>query len=290
MKMRVYNREKKELYEEKQFGRKKLLFLYNTVLGRIVLRFFTARAYSRHSAKTNAKAKSTRKIAPFIKTYQIDMNDYAQQGYSSFNDFFIRSFGEGKRPISSGENDLVAVADSKLLVYRIDGDAGIPIKNSVYTVRELIRDDTLAKEYQNGLCLIFRLSVDDGHRYIYLDDGELVRSKKINGVLHTVTPIATKKHKVFCENYRVCSLLSTKHFKDVIQIEIGALLVGKINNYKVITFKKGEEKGYFEFGGSTIVLLFKENSIAIDQDIVEYSKQGIETKVKLGEKIGLKLC
>jgi len=288
--MPVYNREKQELYEEVQFGRKQLLFLYNTVPGRILLRFFISKAYSRHSAKANGKRQSVKKIAPFVDTYHIEMSDYADQKYGSFNDFFIRAFKEGRRPVSPGDNDLVAVADSKLLAYGIDEGLRIQMKNSVYTVAELTRDENLAKEYQDGVCLVFRLSVDDCHRYIYVDSGRLVESKEIDGVLHTVTHIATKKHKVFSENYRVCSLLSTDHFDEVVQLEIGALLVGRVNNHDVTVFEKGQEKGFFEFGGSTIVLLFKRDTVCVDQDILDCSVSGIETKVKAGEKIGVRSC
>lgn len=288
--MIIFDREKNNTYEEKQYGRRKLLFLYNTVLGRLMLRFFISKTYSKRNAKSNNKKNSARKISRFVKTYRIDLTEFENIDYTSFGDFFIRKIKAGKRPISTGIYDFISPADSKLLTYKIDEALNIHIKNSIYTVSELICNETLAKEYQNGICLVFRLSVDDYHRYIYFDDGEIMRTRKIDGVLHTVTPIATKKHRVFSENYRELALLNTKHFGEVLQIEIGALLVGKINNYPATCFKKGDEKGYFELGGSTIVLLLKENTVRIDEDIIDYSRQEIETKVKLGEKIGVAIC
>ena len=286
----VFDRAKKTSYEEKQYGRKKLVFLYNTIAGRVVLRLFISKAYSDWNAKANNKKSSAKKINAFIKKYQIDTNDFEEKKYTSFNDFFVRKIKGGKRPVSGQEKDLISVADSKLLVHKIDGNLKIQIKNSVYTVDELIQDEHLAQSYKNGMCLVFRLSVDDYHRYIYLDDGELEKTKEIKGVLHTVTPIAAKKYKAFSENHRICSLLSTENFGEVVQIEIGAILVGKINNHPVKTFKRGDEKGFFELGGSTVVLLFKENCIQVDGDIIAYSNKGIEARVKSGEKIGVSIC
>jgi len=285
----VFDRERKTSYEEKQYGRKKLVFLYNTAIGRAVLKLFVSRAYSGWSAKSNNKKRSARKIDSFVKKYQINAEDFEEREYTSFNDFFIRKIKDGKRPVSMEGKALVSVADSKLLVYEIGNDLKIQIKNSFYTVEELTHDKNLAEKYKNGICLVFRLSVDDCHRYIFLDDGELIKTKEIEGVLHTVTPIAAKKHKAFSENYRICSVLATKHFGDVVQIEIGAILVGKINNHPVKAFKRGDEKGWFELGGSTIVLLFEENCISLDNDIISFSNKGIETKVKQGEKIGIRI-
>jgi len=116
--------------------------------------------------------------------------------------------------------------------------------------------------------------------------GVLKDKKVINGCLHTVGPIASKRYKVYSENHREYSVLAMKNFGEIIQIEVGALLVGKIKNHPVTTFNRGDEKGYFCFGGSTIVLLFKGNTIKVDEDIISYSQKGIETKVKMGEKIG----
>lgn len=172
------------------------------------------------------------------------------------------------------------------MVYEIDDDLKMNIKNSIYTVGELLNDEKLSREYKNGTCLIFRLTVDDYHRYCFIDDGSLKYRKVINGRLHTVGPISSKRYKVYSENNREYSVLKTRNFGKVIQIEVGALLVGKIKNHSIKVFKKGDEKGYFCFGGSTIVLLFKEKVIKMDEDILEYSKAGIETKIKMGEKIG----
>jgi phosphatidylserine decarboxylase len=70
-------------------------------------------------------------------------------------------------------------------------------------------------------------------------------------------------------------------------MEVGALLVGKIvNHHGPAAVRRGQEKGYFQFGGSTVVLLLKKDTALLDEDILENSRNGIETVVKFGEKIG----
>lgn len=289
METKVYNRETSEIYVEKQYKGNQLKFLYETVFGRLLLRWFIAgKLYSKYNARKNSKKKSIQKIQPFVTTYGIDMTEYPKVNYQSFNEFFVRRILPEKRVVDSDENAFIAVADAKLMFYKIEDDLSINIKNSIYTVKELLQDNNLAQQYKNGICLIFRLTVDDYHHYCYPDEGKVVAKKYIKGRLHTVGPISAKSHKVYAENCREYFVLDTVHFNQVVQIEVGALLVGRIMNRDIKQFCKGEEKGYFEMGGSTLVLLLKEGEAVIAKDIVAHSAEGIETKVKMGEKIGEK--
>ena len=140
-------------------------------------------------------------------------------------------------------------------------------------------------DYSGGKCLVYRLCMDDYHRYCFVDDGSVKDTRVIKGRLHTVSPLS-KDYKIYKENHRVVSVLSTKHFGDMINIEVGALLVGKIVNREVDQFTKGEEKGFFEPGGSTIVQLFKKDTVNIDEDIIKQSLDSTETKVLFGEGVG----
>ena len=283
--MKIWDRKRNIFYEEKEYGKKKLDFLYNTFLGRILLKLIFSRVwFSKLQAIYQNSKISKRKILPFILKYNVDMSVYENQSYNSFSDFFKR-----KRDIKneSFENELIAIADSKLQVFSIQDNLELKIKQSIYSLNELIQDEQIAKKYKDGTCLIYRLSMDDYHRFMFLDDGNIINSKKIKGVLHTIRPIS-KRYNVFCQNSRQVTFLNTKNFGRVIQIEVGAMLVGKIVNYKKINFKRLEEKGYFDFGGSTIVQLFEKEKIKIDGDILAKSKENIETKVEIGMKIGEK--
>ena len=189
---------------------------------------------------------------------------------------FPRSIKPDKRKISDG---LISVSDSKLSVYKLDNNSSFKIKNSIYTVKELIKED---KKYKYAL--VFRLCVDNYHHYIFPDDGKVVSTKKIKGILHTVNPIAFKKYKVFHENTREITFLKCDNLGDICYIEVGALNVGKIVNEPINEFKKGEEKGHFEFGGSTIILLINKD-IKINKKILDNTQKDIETIVKLGQNI-----
>ncbi|MDV3196362.1 MAG: phosphatidylserine decarboxylase [Candidatus Phytoplasma stylosanthis] len=182
----------------------------------------------------------------------------------------------------------ISPCEGHLIVSLINKDNIYCFKGVKYHLSDLLKDNSLALEYIGGYLLVFRLKPVDYHRYIFIDDG--IQKKEnicfIKGKFHTINPIAFKYFNVFYENSREYNILHTINFGKVIQMEIGALLVSKINNHPIISFKKGQEKGYFSFGGSTIVLLLKKNVVFLENFILENSKKNIETKINLGDKIG----
>lgn len=268
---------------------KSLSFLYNTGIGRTCLKFLIKPSVSKISGRFLNTNISTLMIKNFVKKNNIDMNEYEQRKFRSYNDFFTRKIANGKRSIDMNKKAFISPCDAKLSVYSIDNTSTFSIKDSYYTVKDLLGGNELYKDYQNGLCLIFRLAVDDYHRYCYIDNGTKSNNTFINGELHTVQPIALGNYNIYKRNCREYTILHTENFGDIIQVEVGALLVGKIVNFhNEYSFKKGEEKGMFEFGGSTIVLLVKENVIEIDQELIHNTKLGLETIVKYGERIGTK--
>lgn len=284
---KVIVRKTNELVEEKSPNGAN--FLYKNLFGRIILSLANKRFVSSIAGIYMNRKLSKRHINNFIKDNNIDMADYVERDYKSFNDFFSREIKNGKRVFSKKEEDFCAPSDSKLIVYKIFQDKEFTIKGKKYTINRILRDETLAREYEKGYFLVFRLSVDDYHRYAYIDDGKNIGNKKIKGKYHTVGPIAFERHKVYEENHREYDILETKNFGKIIQMEVGAMMVGKIVNHNKSIFKRGEEKGYFLFGGSTIVIMVKENILKIDDDILENSNKNIETKIKQGEKVAKRL-
>ncbi|MEG2351393.1 MAG: phosphatidylserine decarboxylase [Bacilli bacterium] len=268
---------------------KGLSFLYNTIIGRIMLKpMVSSKFISNTVAFVLNKKLSTIIIKPFINKVGINIDDYEKNRYDSFNDFFTRKIKSEKRVINLQKSAFISPCDSKVSCYKINNGLTVNIKNSKYSVASIISDKTIAKEYKNGYLLVFRLSVEDYHHYCFIDEGVIDKTYKISGKFHTVNPIVYDKYQVFKENTREVTLISTKNFDKVIYVEVGALMVGKITNIKTRgDFSKGEEKGYFEFGGSTVVLLVK-NLIQIDDLILNNTKKGKETCVKYGEKIGEK--
>ncbi len=271
--------------EEIKYG-KDVSFLYNNFFGRIILKLIHNRFVSNIIGLYMNSPLSKGMISSTIKKYNIDMDIFEKKEYKSFNDFFIRYKKELN--IDLDKNHFISPSDSKLTVLKLSEDTSFKVKGSIYNMKNII-DEDISKDYKNGYALIFRLEINNYHHYHFVDDGTIGKNKYIKGVLHTVQPIALGKYKVFHKNAREYTVLHTKNFGDIIQVEVGALSVGRITNNKSIkSFKKGEEKGYFEFGGSTVILFVKDKSVIIDKDILDNSKKEIETIVNCGEKIGIK--
>ena len=265
---------------------KALNFFYNTFVGRIILKIIITKPISNLIGIYMNSRISKFKIKKFINKNNINTYEYEYKHYKSYNDFFTRKVIQYKRPINASKDVLISPCDSKLLAYRINNDLTLNIKDAYYSIDSLVEED-IVHEYIDGYALVFRLSTDNYHRYCYIDSGKKGENFYIKGKFHTVQPISLNHYNFFKTNSREWTILKTKNFGKVIDIDIGALGVGRIkNNHGEHEFKKGEEKGYFEFGGSTIVMLFKKNTIELDHDIIENSKEGIETIVKYGEKIG----
>lgn len=269
---------------------KTLSFLYSNKIGRLLTKLLCRRFVSNIGRLYMESSLSKGRISKLIKRNNIDMSEYEEKEYSSFNDFFIRKIKDGKRAIDETPSAVVSPADSKLTVYDIGEDSVYRIKGCDYSITELLGGDyELASRFFGGKCFIYRLTVDNYHRYSYIDNGKELSNRFIPGILHTVNPIATSRVDVYGKNCRELTLLDTENFGEVAFIEVGAMMVGRINNHHLETsFKRGEEKGYFSFGGSTIIVLYKRDTVIPDDDITENSKTETETAVLLGEHVGTK--
>lgn len=230
---------------------------------------------------------STLLISPFIRRNHIDMRPYVRRKYRSYNDFFTRRLRPGMRPVDRDNAHLIAPCDGKLTVYPITEATGLSIKGTDYTVGALLRDEALARRYSGGQALVFRLTVDDYHRFCYPDSGVKSKNRNIPGVYHTVNPAAAEAYPIYKENHRQYCLLRSQNFGTLLMMEVGALMVGRIVNYHGGgPVKRGAEKGLFEFGGSTIVILVQKGRAIIDRDILDNTENGVETVVRAGERIG----
>lgn len=261
--------------------------LYGSMWGRMLLRVLVCPSISKAVGCFLSTRLSTCLIQPFIRNNSIDMSQFEPVSYGSYNEFFSRKIRPEMRPVDPEEAHLIAPCDSKLTVLPITPDASFCLKHTRYTVESLVRSREIAQKYQGGYALIFRLTVSDYHRYCYIADGEKTENVRIPGVLHTVNPIANDRYPIYKENAREYSILHTASFGDVLMMEVGALLVGKIVNlHGKAHVSRGQEKGFFQFGGSTVVLLFQKDAVVMDSDILENSAQNMETVVRMGEKIG----
>ena len=273
-------------------GQDRLLrWMYTSHAGRGLLKVLVCPAVSRAGGWLLDRRWSKILITPFIKANRIDLSGCKKQQFRSYNDFFTRQIKEGVRVTEGGEWTLTSPCDGKLSVYPITSEKGkksrFSIKNTSYTVESLLRSRKLAEYYEGGTACVFRLTVDDYHRYCYVDDGLKSENHKIPGVFHTVNPVANDVVPVYKENTREYSLLRSRHFKTILMMEVGALMVGRITNYhEACKVRRGGEKGRFEFGGSTVILLFQKDAVRIDGRLYRNTQRGYETVVRMGEAIG----
>ena len=263
-----------------------LKFLYETFAGRIILKLLSARWLSILAGKWLDRPSSKFLIKPFLKKGNIDLSEYQKEDYKCFNDCFTRHIKPENRPVDTRKDALIAPCDGLLRAYKIDDDLVMPVKESIYSIKDLLKKDECAKCFEGGTALVFRLCVDHYHRYCFPDNGRVTDDYFIEGVLHTVQPIALRNRPVFVENCRNIALLETENFGRIAQIEVGAMLVGKIKNHKITEFEKGMEKGMFLYGGSTIILLLEKDKVRVPQSCFKVTDNGTELKVKQGQRIG----
>lgn len=270
-------------------GQDKMLeFLYKTRMGRVIVKIMIHPFVSKVAGFLMDSKISCMAINSFSEKNNIDLSEYEPKEYTSFNDFFTRKVLKEKRPVDMEPTHLIAPCDSKLCVYPISSDSTFTVKNTEYTLASLLKSKKLAKKYEGGTFLLFRLTVGDYHRFHYMDNGTKTKNRRIKGVFHTVNPIANDLYPIYKENTREYSILHSQNFGDVLIMEVGATMVGRIVNYdEEATVFRGQEKGRFEFGGSTVILCLEKDRAIIDSDIIENTKNDIETVVKYGEKIGL---
>lgn len=289
MKQIIIKNRNGELISTNEAQDKCLGFLYGNFFGRLILKLLVCRFVSKLVGVFMNSRLSVGMINGFVEKNNIDMTQYECKKWRSYNEFFTRKIAEGKREIDYNSDSFISPCDSKLSAYKIDKDSVFYIKNSAYTVSDLLAGAKIAEEYEGGYCLIFRLCVDDYHRYCYFDSGKKTMNIFVKGKLHTVNPIVLDYCNIYSRNCREYTVMETENFGKVVQVEVGAMCVGKIKNcHEEHSFNRGEEKGMFEFGGSTVVLLLKKDAVNIDSDILSNTAEGIETVVKMGEKIGVK--
>ena len=235
-------------------------FLYRTAVGRFFLKGLVNPRVSEYAAKFLSSRASARIIPFFIKRNKININEFVipEGGYKSFNDFFTRRIKPENRVIAEGE--LISPCDGYLTVSNIDESSIFHIKNTSYSLKNLLGNECLANEFTGGTALIFRLTPSHYHRYVFCTSGIVERTKRIQGILHSVKPICHEKFPVFIQNSREYTVLNNVNLGDLVQMEVGALLVEKISNDHYSRGEEifaGQEKGFFEYGGSSIVVLTK---------------------------------
>ncbi|MBR4631289.1 MAG: phosphatidylserine decarboxylase [Treponema sp.] len=287
-------------------------FLYGTRLGKILLEFILALKIPKLLGAFLRSPCSHFYIKKFIRKNGIDMSDFQDyveanpagtKKFRSFNDFFTRKKPDSALKVDAEKTHLISPCDSLLSVYKISEDSKFHIKGFDYSLSDFfcgegadLDSSVLAeqiKRFDGGDCLVFRLCATDYHRFCYFDDGKhpdsIGENHFLEGKLYSVQPKAYENFRIYTKNRRSWTILETANFGNVAQVEVGAFSVGGIVNHlpseSKKNFRRGDEKGYFDLHGSTIVLLFEKGKIRLRDEILESWKNG-EVRVKYGEWIG----
>ena len=290
MEIQYINRKTGEIEVETPPAEGLLRFLYGNTFGKwAVLPFAKQKMISRRYGKMMDAPSSVKKIPEFVRSLKIDMEEAAKpiSEYNSFNEFFYRELKEGVRKIESG---LVSPGDGRLLAFEQASAVNeFFIKGARFNLSSFLKDDELFQKHRNDAMVILRLAPNDYHRYHFPFEGRASLSKEMKGSYYSVSPIALQRTftKVFCKNKKEVCTLSTQQHGDILVIPIAATMVGSLNaTYKPDSFvSKGQEMGYFAFGGSTVVLLFDSSRFSLDADLLENTRNGIETYVLMGQQI-----
>ncbi|MCI5779082.1 MAG: archaetidylserine decarboxylase [Lentisphaeria bacterium] len=290
MDVNYIDRETGQVCTESVLGDKALRFAYETLLGRALWPgLFYGRWASALLGRYYDSRRSRRAIAALAATPGLRAEEAEKPWteYATFNEFFTRKLKPGTRPAASGEGVLCAPADGRLLVYPdIAPDAAVPVKGVVRSLEHLCGHPLSARRY--GVAVV-RLAPVDYHRFHYPCDCEQAgEPRRIPGKYHSVNPIAFRRAPdVFTENARAVSELVSPVFGSMIYLEVGAFGVGSIIHTAASgPHRKLDEKGYFKFGGSTVILILEQDKIMFDADLVENSRNALETLIRCGDRIG----
>jgi len=287
---KVFDRASGREFEEKVYGEGPLRFLYGTALGRVITGLFLKRRIvNRILGLYWGSPLSLDRVKQFSRDFELDMSDYEVEDWQSFNHFFARRFKNGARTFCNTTWEFPAVAEGRFLAFdKVDATTNYPVKGIYLRPREILGSGDQAEAFIGGPLVIARLCPTDYHRYHYPDSGRHIGMHDIPGSLHSVNPMAlAKKHDIFGTNHRRVSYLTTTNFGRLAYVEVGAMGVGKIvqTHDESENFRRGDEKGHFAYGGSTILIFGQPGYWHPDADLVERSREGRETFVKLGEKI-----
>lgn len=291
--IKFFSRESGEIEIEQVYKEGFLRWAYGNPLGRLTVQLAVKRAwFSRWYGWQMDRASSRAKIEPFIADYGLDAEAFADpvESYRTFNEFFYRKLKSGARPIYAEAEAAVFPADGRhLAIPDIDTAQTFYIKGQRFDLPSFLKDAEMATEFEGGAMLISRLCPVDYHRYHFPVAGDAGEPVLIDGDLRSVSPLALRRHlEIFWKNKRTRTVIESPVFGKVAVMEIGATCVGSMEaTYRSGTIAKGEEKGYFRFGGSCVATIFQRGRICFDDDLLAHACEQREVYAKMGERCGV---
>lgn len=288
-----FDRYRGTVQQEKVYGGAWLNWAYGHPLGRVALHTIAKRAlFSRWYGWRMDRSVSRLKVKPFIEEFGVDPSEFADapETYRTFNEFFYRKLKAGARPVDAAADSVVFPADGRHLGFanasKIDG---VFVKGQRFDLPALLGDRELAARYAEGTLVLSRLCPVDYHRFHFTAGGVPGPTRLMNGLLYSVNPIALKERLAYLwENRRWLTVLESPKFGKVLLLEIGATNVGStVQTYPTgKKVEKGDEKGYFKFGGSSTITIFEPGRIELAADLLENSARNRELYARVGDRMG----
>lgn len=290
-----YNRYTQKVETEIVYGERFLRWSYQSRFGRLCKATLFKRAFfSRFYGYLMSTVRSKGKVLPFIKKYGVNTDEFSTkpEDFETFNHFFCRKLKPTARVVDANPDHAVFPADGRHLGFQdVSRVENVFVKGQRFDLETLLNDPVEAERYREGSLVLSRLCPVDYHRYHFPASGVPSRSRYIKGPLFSVNPLALRRNlEILAQNRRMITSFESDRFGRVILIEIGATCVGTIiQTYKPgRNVQKGSEKGYFRFGGSSIITLFEKGSVVLAEDLVENSLMGRELYAHVGDFMGKK--
>lgn len=286
------DRETGAVLQERVYAAGQLEFLYGTRTGKLLLHgVLSHRTFSWLYGFSKRTRRSREQIRKFIDTLQVDTTELEKpvDSYESLDEFFTRRLKAGARPVDQHPEHLLSPSDGRAFAWRSLGGRDLVVKKTRTTIAEVIGDPELASEFADPAVLLVRLAAADYHRCHFPADGVAGPPRAAGNRLHSVHPIALNAGAPSFANYRMITRLDSDGFGPLLIVEIGALTVGSIvQTFTPSSVKRGAEKSYFRFGGSALLMLAQGRHVVFDDDLINATEQGLESRVRVGTRVGVR--
>ena len=294
--IKYFNRYTGNIETEAVYGERFLRWAYGTSSGLLSVEVLIKQIWvSRWYGWRMNRSKSRHRVPRFVSRYGVKMADFEREAhdYQSFNDFFSRKLKDGARKIDKNPKSIVFPVDGRHMGFQnISLIRGVFVKGQYFNLEKLLGDAAEADHYKDGALVLSRLCPVDYHRFHFPVGGDVGESRYIKGPLYSVNPFALRfSLGILSENKRMITPIETPNIGRVLMLEVGATFVGSLMQsfQKNSAVNRGDEKGFFRFGGSSTILLFEKGKIQLDQDLVTQSANGLELYAKMGDRMGAAL-
>jgi len=288
----IYSREKSKIVEEVVYGGSIVRFFYSTRIGLLLEKFIALPLISELYGGLQSTKISRLKVPGFVQKFDIKMSEFEDKDFVSFNDFFIRNFKDGQREFVK-EKSFPAFCEGRYLGYESCSESfEFPVKSSFLSPSKILKASKYKGEFEGGPVLVARLCPVDYHCYHYPAKGKTLEVVHEGNELHSVNPWALKSlPDLFIKNKRRVSILETDEFGLLAFVEVGATCVGKIiqTHDESEAFERGQKKGHFLFGGSTVILFGQKGKWRPSDDVLKHTLEKREVLIKLGQELGQRL-